>query len=159
MAMFRELARRITECRHDVLMISLATHFSAVILGVSSSAILQGEMWPAAARVLASPTMVLAFPPTAFSNIAGLPGDSVQLVRSGTEPCSLHRSAMKLLATGPAVLLSRELANDSFEDVRSVARSVAGQDPLILSRANSFQKCREPSLPHVVIERDPEGGN
>ncbi|NDE13895.1 hypothetical protein EBZ80_03090 [bacterium] len=154
--MFRELARRIAEYRVDILMVSLATHFSAMILGISASAILQGDNWPAAARVLTSPSVVFAFPPTALSGFTEMPGDSVQLVRTGSEPCSLHHGMMKLLATEPAVLLSRELSRDSFEDVRAVARSVIGRDPMTISRARPARKCREPSLTHVVIEREPE---
>jgi hypothetical protein len=149
----RDWIKWIGACRGDVLIVSLATHFSAMLLGICASVTLQGEAWPAAAQVLANPSIVFALPQGLVSNLSAIPGDSVQLVQAGPEPCGLNRSALKLLSVEPVILLSRTMASDAFDDVRSVTRAAAGQGAFGILASNSVRRCREPAGADVVIER------
>lgn len=142
----------------EVAVVSLATHFAAVLLGVSSAAALQDDAWPAAARGLPAPAIVLALP-AGFPGSAGLaPGIEVQVIRPGTDPCALHRDHMTLLSNESAVMISREMTPDAVSGLASVAHALNAGDELVIAGlvGDGLRKCREQNVGDVVVERHEE---
>jgi hypothetical protein len=145
--------RGLSEVPSEVLLVSLATHFTAILLGISAATVLEGDAWPRSALQLDEPSVVLAIPVERADIGSYSPGEKVKLVRSGVEPCAFQSKSLELLSVDPVVVVSQGLAMASGDEVQAVVEwaSVA-QNHLALGGAR-VPKCKGDSRLDVVVER------
>ncbi len=145
--------RGISQVPSEVLLVSLATHFTAILLGISAATVLTGDAWPAAALQLDDPSVVVALPMERADIGAYSPGDKIKLIRSGVEPCSFQSKSVDLISVGPVVLVSQDIALVSGAEIQAMAEwaSVAGNH--VALGDSKVPKCKDNSRLDVVVER------
>ncbi len=139
--------------RAEVVLVSLATHFTAVLLGISAATVLEGDAWPAAALRLDSPSLLIGLP-TERSDIGSfVPGDKVKLVKPGGEPCAFQSKAMSLLSVTPVVLVAQNLDAVNGEDIRALAEWTSSAGTRVALAGAKAIKCKDAAQLDVVVDR------
>ena len=147
------LLRGISEIPCEAILVSLATHFTAILLGISAATVLEGDAWPTAAFQLIEPSVVLAVPIQIADIGSHSPGEKIKLVRSGVEPCAFQSKSLELLAVDPVVLVSQSISVASGSEIQTMGEwvSVAGNHVAIGDPG--IAKCKDNSRMDVVVER------
>ena len=148
--------QRILGLQGEVMLVSLATHFTAVLLGISSATVLEGEAWPAAALRLEKPSMLLAIPPEKIDSSGINVGDNMQLVLSGPEPCAFQSRPMRLLAVEPVLLAAQSLEDFRVDEFRALVEGLSASGLRISQTKVKVPKCRDAGRMDVIIERHGE---
>ena len=148
-----EALRKMSDVPPEVIMVSLATHFTAVLLGISAATVLGGDAWPTAALQLDEPSVVLAMPIEHADTGSYSPGEKVKLVRPGVEPCAFQSKPLDLLSAGPVVLVSQGMAVASADEIQALVKwtSVAANHVAIGNA--KVPKCKDNAHLDVVVER------
>ncbi|NBQ53404.1 MAG: hypothetical protein EBU49_07490, partial [Proteobacteria bacterium] len=120
--------RGISEIPCEALLVSLATHFTAILLGISAATVLGGDAWPTSALQLDEASVVFALPVQLTDTGAHSPGEKIKLVKSGVEPCAFQSKAVELLSIDPVVLISQSTSAASGNEIQAMIEwvSVAG---------------------------------
>lgn len=106
---------------------SMATHLLAVLLGGAISSLVQGEAWPAAARQLSTPNVLIALPGGIVEGAGFQPGDRVHLLgrHAGDDSvCALSPDSYRLLASGDVFLLAQDLDQVSSASLSTVRQAI-----------------------------------
>ncbi len=145
--------RGISELPCEAILVSLATHFTAILLGISAATILEGDAWPTAAFQLLEASVVFAVPIQIADIGSHSPGEKIKLVRSGVEPCAFQSKALELLSVDPVVLVSQSISVASGSEIHALSEwvSVAGNHVAIGDPG--IAKCKDNSRMDVVVER------
>ena len=145
--------RKMSEVPSEVLLVSLATHFSAVLLGISAATVLEGDAWPTAALQLKETSVVLAMPIERADIGSYAPGEKIKLVRPGAAPCAFQGKPLDLLSAGPVVLASQSIGMASGDEIQALVEwfSVAANHVAIGTA--KVPKCKDNARLDLVIER------